>query len=388
MAELSDIDKIRKKRRRKVLLGRILLLVALTLLGVGLYAIKDEVSTIGFTDYIQERIAGMGAGDGYPMEFAGEQVRQTARVGEHLAVLTDSNLYLYNSSGKEIRNVQHKYSNPVMRASGRRVLIYDRGGKHLRVENMLRTVAQKELDYPIYAGAISSRGEVAVATGAQRRLGEMTVYDHMLADPAKYVWKSAENYITDLEFDLDGKGIAVAVVNAREGDLISGVRRFRFDSEEEAGRQEFVGELIHSLNAARGGLTVVTDRQTAVLGASGEVLERYDYGYEALASFDHSENGDTALLFGDARENKNSAVTLLGPDGKKLWETQISSHADRLSLGKTRVCLMVDGQLQSYDYAGNALDPQPVPGEVLAATVIGRDAYLVTPDAIEKLALE
>ena len=41
--------------------------MALTLLGVGLYAIKDEVSTIGFTDYIQERVASLGVAN--PLSF-------------------------------------------------------------------------------------------------------------------------------------------------------------------------------------------------------------------------------------------------------------------------------------------------------------------------------
>ncbi|MEG0017318.1 MAG: DUF5711 family protein, partial [Hydrogenoanaerobacterium sp.] len=136
MAEPSDIEKIRKKRRRKALLGRILLLFLLTFLGVGIYALKDEVSATGITNFFQDIAVSSGKGSGYPLEFAGDQMRGTYAVGKNLAVLTDSNLYFYNETGKEIRSLQHKYSNPVVRINGNRVLVYDMGGKKLRVESL------------------------------------------------------------------------------------------------------------------------------------------------------------------------------------------------------------------------------------------------------------
>ncbi|RPF47659.1 hypothetical protein EDD70_0453 [Hydrogenoanaerobacterium saccharovorans] len=386
-AELSEIDKVRKKRRRKILLGRILLLIALTCAGIGMYALKDEVTTIGITDYIQDMIAGLGSGDGYPLDFAGDQVQGTYQIGSNLAVLTDSNLYIYNESGKEVRSIQHKYSNPVVKISRRRILIYDRGGKKLRVETLARTVGQKEFEYAIYAGDISSRGEIAVATEAQRYLSQMIVYDKMLSEPAKFSWRSADNYITALRFLHDGKGIAAAGVNAREGDLLSTVQMFRFNQKEKVGVQEFVGELIHSIDTTSQGVNIITDRRAVQLSYKGEIKQEYHYKNETLVSFDHNDAGYTALMFGDYRENKNSDLIVLGKDCTKAWEQKISSHADLMNLGRSKICMVVDGELKSYDLSGRAVKRKTLSVEPLAMQTIDSTVYVITPNTIEKIPL-
>ncbi|WP_312644770.1 DUF5711 family protein [Hydrogenoanaerobacterium sp.] len=387
MTELTDIDKIRKKRRRKVLLGRILLLVLLTCVGIGLYALKDEVNTIGITDYVQDMIAGWGSGDGYPLDFPGEQVRGTYHIGSNLAVLTDSNLYIYNANGKGVRSIQHKYSNPVVKIGGGRILIYDRGGKKLRVETLARTVSQKEFEYPIYAGDISKRGEVAVATSAQRYVAQMTVYDNQLSEPAKFTWLSADNYITALNFSHDGKGIAAAAVSAREGDLLSSVHLFRFNQKDKTGSQEFVGELIHSIDSTSHGVNVITDRRAVQLSTSGAITQEYHYQHETLMSFDHNSAGYTALMFGDYREDKTSDLVVLGADGIKAWGQQISSHTELMNLGDSRVSIVVDGQLQSFDLSGKAVKSEALSFEPLAMETVDASAYIITPDTIEKVTL-
>ncbi|MEG1953906.1 MAG: DUF5711 family protein [Hydrogenoanaerobacterium sp.] len=385
MAEPSDIEKIRKKRRRKALLGRILLLFLLTFLGVGIYALKDEVSATGITNFFQDIAVSSGKGSGYPLEFAGDQMRGTYAVGKNLAVLTDSNLYFYNETGKEIRSLQHKYSNPVVRINGSRVLVYDMGGKKLRVESLSRTQVQKELDFPIYAGDISSRGDVAVATGAQRRLAEMTVYDHMLSEPAKYKFKSAENYITDIKFSAAGREIAVAAVNVSDGELASSVLIFKLKEEEPICEKKLMGELIHTVKAARDGFCVVTDSRSLVLSYSGEQKGEYSYNYRALSSFDYNAAGCTALLFGDYRESKNGQLVLLSADGAELWSKEVSANARLLRIGSDRVSIVVDGELQSYDLGGVLADKKSLDKEAFALQPVGGSLYIITPDSIEKI---
>lgn len=388
MAQLSDIDKIRKKRRRKVILGRALLLLLLTCAGVAVYAVKDEVSAAGITNFFQDKVVSAGRGSGYPMDFAGDQLRGTYAVDNNLAVLTDSNLYFYNDTGKEIRSIQHKYSNPVVRVNGRRILLYDRGGKKLRVESLSRTLGQKELEYPIYAGTISSRGEVAVATGAQRRLSEMSVYDHLLTEPAKYKFKSAENYITDLEFSKNGKEIAVASVNVGGGELVSTLQTFKLDKEDHVGETKLAGDLIHSLSAVDGGFSVITDKRTLLFSPACETLAEYDYNYRVLASFDCGETGYTALFFGDYRESQRGELVLLGEDGAELWRKEVSVNAEHLRVCKGQVVIVVDGELQSCDLAGTPAGKRTLGKEAFALQQAGGALYVVTPSSIEKIEMK
>ena len=388
MGELSDIDKLRKKRRRKAIFGRIFLLLLLTCTGVAVYAVKDEVSATGITNFFQDIVVGMGKGSGYPLDFAGDQVRGTYEVGKNLAVLTDSNLYFFNETGKEIRNIQHKYSNPVVRVNGRRVLIYDRGGKNLRVESLSRTQSRKELEYPIYAGAISPKGEVAVATSAQRRLAEMSVYDNMLGEPAKYKFKSAENYITDLEFSYNGKEIAVAAVNVSDGELLSSMQTFKLNKEESIGAKELAGDLIHSITATRNGFCVVTDARTLLLSPACEQLQEYSHSYRALASFDNNRHGYTALFFGDYREGKNGELVLLGADGLELWSKEVSVNSEQLCVSDSRVSMIADGTLQSYDLAGKLAGSASLGKEAFALQPVEDEFYIITPSCIEKVELK
>lgn len=387
MAQLSEIDIIRRKRRRKIFFGRALLLVSLTLVGVGIYLVKDVVKTVDIGGFFGSGLASVQPGPGFPVDFAGEHVKSMHHVGRCTAVLTDTNLYIYNPNGRLLRDVQHKFSDPVVRIDGRRVLLYDRGGRRLRVETLTSTAAQAEFEFPIYAGDIAANGDVAVVTGAQHYNAELAVYDAKLSEQRRFTWKSPDQYIVDISFTTDGKGIAAAGVSAQGGDLVSKVRLYRFDQQEMQAESVFRGELIHSIECVRGGVIAVTDARAALLDSSGATTGEYLFHYETLASFAYSDDGETALVFGDALADKSSKLVLLNAKCEKQWERRVSSHTILMSIDNSRLGLVSDGKLIIYNSTGQEAGRQNLDAVPLGLTINGKYAYLVTPDSMQKLAV-
>ena len=388
MAQLSEIDQIRRKRRRKIFFTRVFLLIALTLAGVGIFLVKDTVNAIDIGGFFSSGIASVASGPGFPVDFAGESIKSVDQAGRCLVVLTDSNLTVYNPNGRQLRDLQHKYSDPVVRVNGRHILLYDRGGKRLRVESFTGTVAERQFEYPIYAGDISKNGDVAIVTGAQYFNAELAVYNAKLSEAARFTWKSPDQFIIDVSFTQDAKGIAAAAVSAQGGDLVSKVRQYRLDQKEMAAETVFSGELLHSVKCTRGGgVVAVTDARTAVLDGSGTKVADYAYNYETLSAFAHSEGGETALMFGDYLEDKTGTLVLLDTKGEMLWSRGISTHTTLLSMDDMRLGLISDGKLTVYNNLGQETGRQNLDSTPLALSISGTQAYLITPDSIQKLSI-
>ena len=79
---------------------------------------------IGLIDATGEFFAGFSAsGPGFPLDISAASGRLISGVGSDVALLCDSTVMLYTSSGKQIYNRPHGFSNPAAATSRYRVLV-------------------------------------------------------------------------------------------------------------------------------------------------------------------------------------------------------------------------------------------------------------------------
>ena len=58
-------------------------------------------------------------------------------------VRVEQELCFYDESGNKISDNSHNFANPVVRTSGKRVLVYDNGGNSFRVLNKRASCSQR-----------------------------------------------------------------------------------------------------------------------------------------------------------------------------------------------------------------------------------------------------
>ena len=157
--EENELSAERKKRRFKIAMLRTkkfigaVLAFAIICCAVFLFVKEDIAGIIG------DRIAAASSsGASMPVEIAGTSVKDMFSIGDNVGVLTDGNAVLYAKNGKRLLSYTHGMTDPVIKAAGRRFLLYDRGGTKLVVRMRDKVLFEKEFEYKIISANISSDG--------------------------------------------------------------------------------------------------------------------------------------------------------------------------------------------------------------------------------------
>ncbi|MDD2955875.1 MAG: DUF5711 family protein [Oscillospiraceae bacterium] len=382
MADLENIEHLRKKRARIGFLKKalaLLLIVAAIALAV---AFRHEISRLNLVEQLTSHLVGIGSGPGWPVDISGITVREMAPMGNDLAVLTDTDLIFYSAQGREIRRVQHGCANPVMKVGGTRVLLYDTGSREIRVESKTRTVGSKTMEYAVDTGDISANNCVVLVTQGARYASEVTVLDKNLAQ--LYQWRSADSRVMVAALSDQQDEMAVGTVNVRDGQLYSTLLLFRFDEEQEYVREELAGELIHSLRYKQGCLQALSSRRLLTFSETGKRMAEYSLGEETLTAFDSGAELFTTLLVGDYREFKELDLAIVDYTGAAVGGSQLDFQVEDSTAAGDRVVLQSGGTL--YLYGGGALLDEMAPlMEILDIQLVGKNLYLLTPSTLEKI---
>lgn len=118
MAHYQDIDEYRKRslhqRKKRLIMGFGLLVAALAVFLTVFFLVRSN------------RKSGISHDSTFPLLIHGEQLEDIYAVGNHLAVLTQSGLYIYDVNGTETYSVSHGCSNAAVYEAGDRLLTFDR----------------------------------------------------------------------------------------------------------------------------------------------------------------------------------------------------------------------------------------------------------------------
>lgn len=131
MAKLTNLEKVRRQRARKRLIRN---LFVLGIFGLIVYLCITLIHQIGEMDLktaYSDIKAEIGSGNGFPVTMPGGEVRQLQRAGDSLMLLTDTNIYSYNATGKQMLNAQHGMADQTMSVARERTLLYDRSGSRI-----------------------------------------------------------------------------------------------------------------------------------------------------------------------------------------------------------------------------------------------------------------
>ena len=71
-------------------------------------------------------------------------VRDMRMLGPDVLLLTDEAVTVLDSSGREVSRMPHAYKRPAMDLRAGRLIVYDRGGRKLRLQNRTKILLEKE----------------------------------------------------------------------------------------------------------------------------------------------------------------------------------------------------------------------------------------------------
>ena len=363
MAQLTDLEKVRKNRARRRAIRNLFSLGVFCLIVFLCISLIREAGEVDLrTAYSDLKAEITASGTGYPVSLPGGKVAKIQAFGDTIALLTDTNLYTYNHSGSQLVNAQHGLASPVMKTSNGRILLYDRGGQRLSVYSKSALSAGISSDYTIYAADISDRGTFAVSTNSDEYLSQVFVYDGN-GENIIFKWFSAEKPVIDVSLADNRDAMVVGCVDVSDGGYLSSITRFQFSIEQELEQAQIPGELLLSVDYFNSD-TVFAVTDSRVVRLNGELREVASYPFEGstLNQFLIRPDGGAVLLLGDYVETKQLSVVSL--DSAMQRQGLYTIDFEPVSLKADQQYLFVAGQdsIAILSLDGTLLATAPVKG--------------------------
>lgn len=382
--EKNEFSAARKKRRFKIAMLRTkkfigaVLALAIVCVAVWLFVKEDVAGIIG------DRIAaGSASGASMPVEIAGTAVKETFTVGDNVGVLTDGNVALYAKNGKQLLSYTHGMTDPIVKAAGRRFLLYDRGGTKLVVRMRDKVLFEKEFDYKIISANISSGGWITVVTAAQRYASQLHVWNSAY-DEEIFTWSSSGEYIICSAADSGSKTVAAATLTANaSGQMVTTVHIFTTEAAIELGKKDFSGEAAVSLEYnSSGNVKIICDSMAAVVDRSGNVIGRYDFDRKLISCVNAHGTSGMALVFDRYTEARATDVTFIGSRGEQVKTVSVSGKFLCANGNSSHAAVYCDGTATVFDYSGNKTAELTSEQDALLILLTKESVFAVTRDEI------
>ena len=380
----NEFSAARKKRRFKIAMLRTkkfigaVLALAIVCVAVWLFVKEDVAGIIG------DRIAaGSASGASMPVEIAGTSVKETFTVGDNVGVLTDGNVALYAKNGKQLLSYTHGMTDPIVKAAGRRFLLYDRGGTKLVVRMRDKVLFEKEFDYKIISANISSNGWITVVTAAQRYASQLHVWNSAY-DEEIFTWSSSGEYIICSAADSGSKTVAAATLTANaSGQMVTTVHIFTTEAAMELGKKDFSGEAAVSLEYnSSGNVKIICDSMAAVVDRSGKVIGRYDFDRKLISCVNAHGTSGMALVFDRYTEARATDVTFIGSRGEQVKTVSVSGKFLCANGNSSHAAVYCDGTATVFDYSGNKTAELTSEQDALLILLTKESVFAVTRDEI------
>ncbi len=344
----DDLTQARKQKKRRRFWHKVFALLLAGAVVWGLLFLRKDIARLDLGMHLGDLLASYSSGSGYPVELPAGQALNTAAVGKDLALLTDTNLILYNSQGKATGSYEHGYTNPICQANGDRVLVYDRGGKRLQVNSRSKQLFTTTLGQTISSATLGASGHIAVVSDAKYFENCITVFDNEYDEI--YIRETAE-MVTGVCLETRGGGMAVAGINANGGRLDSTITFFSFAQEEPLASLVLEDQLVLSMQFvghSSNSLQVITDQQALVLSPTGSVLDSYSFDGLFVSRFANNSAGGVFLLLDQMGDGNRLQLVALDGELKQLGSLPLREQVQDMRLGDGFLCLYTGGHIVCY----------------------------------------
>lgn len=327
---------------------RVIVILMITVVGLGIWMNRDNLSPQNIGDWVQTQFLGMGVGEGYPLNLNGDEVAaQNFCVSDGRLLLTGNTTILsLNSSAKQIFSRKHGFSNPVMLAKGQKVLVYNQGGKGYRIENQIKTLVSDTASQNIVTAALASNGAYALVLEDSGYCGKLTAYTKDNKEAYNYWFSDA--YPTAIALNEEGNRAVVTAVTVNNGVLQSSFYLLDFNSTDPVTPVgTYPNTVFTKVSYQNGSITAVGDTRTVVMSDKGKEIANYDYQGAKLVCAALDQN--RAALCLSSFENA-SAVKLvtLSNQGTQESSIDVDSRVTAVSLYGDTMAALLDGQVRAY----------------------------------------
>lgn len=364
MSKHRSIEEHRRKKPKKShehhaphWAARIIVILILCVLVTLGWLSRYSLTPSNILDWVQDRVVGMGVGDGYPYETAGLSVlpKNFLSVDKNAVILSDTSLTVLNSTAKELVSRQHSFNSPVIKADSSHMLLYNLGGKGCRIETLNKTVKNFNADKKILSGALAANGRYALLTESAGYCGELTAYTDDGKVKSRY-WFS-DYYPTAVALNPDGTKVAVTGVSAKDGALVSAVYIIDLNTDKtSAPLAVFSENMLFSISwDSSSTIVAVGDRAAEIIDAGSMAKHSYDYGGMLLTAY-ATDSGRTALGLSAYENSADAKIVVIDKAGQPTVTAKFGSTVESVSVYGQTAAALAGGTAYFYSLSSSSVN--------------------------------
>ena len=340
--------------------------VGLVLGAVALFVLASVLTPTGIGEYISNTMAVMEKGSGFPQKLSGEDVVNSETENGVTYVLSETFLETYNSTGYNLINDQHGFSNPVLKTSAARALVFDRGGTGCKIYNYKKCIAEKALEDKIMAAYIGRDGSSAYVLNSNEYASRVEVYDKDFN--RQYSWNAASETISAVALSNNGSKVAVAASKTINGEYFTSVYIFNYKSATPIFTKQIKGDIVVSLYSDSNAVWAVTLSGVYRIGWKDYSTNDIEFS----SGVDCHSNNKMAVAASSADNSLDTTISVYDKKGQLLVSVDVSGETDDVCIGKKYLYILKSDSVETYDLEGN----------LIGETEVGYDVkYLAEPSS-------
>ena len=333
----EDIPK-RKKRRLIKLIFLLVFFAIIAFVTISLIT-WSRTGSSWLTDMFSPRRSEISVSE---FNFDIGRARVFASLDNYIAGVGTLGLKVLDVDGREVFRDSFRMSQPAIRSSGGRGIVFDIGGSAVRVFNNSQVISSIEADGIVVSASINQNGWFCVVTqdgGASR--GIVTVYNSSGTGVLRA--RKGTGFVLAAELSHDNRSLAILNYTGT-GSRISYYHGIDTDKDEPDNTFDFTSALIIDIiYLSNGDLLAVTTDSLFIVELSGSGKMLYTYPDNRLGGYAH-ENDFIALHLYDFGVGHQGRLVTLGTDGTVLGEISISREVISMSVAdKSLAVLQNDG---------------------------------------------
>lgn len=279
--------------------------------------------------------------------------------GNALAICDNGNLTIELPGSYTQMETEMSYADPVLRASDRYLLTFDRGANRFTVSNTLTQLFTHSTRSSISSADIANNGNVAVVTDEAGYKSAVTVYN--VDNEQLYKWSSSDYYIMSAALSPDGSRLALFCFQQDGLTLTS--KLFFTDISTNAAPEQSVdmnGSLCAGLTfLGRSTVCAVCDNGVYVVSRSGSVRYSQTYSSDDLIAFDMSSHDNVALCTTSYSQEGRAEILLVNSRGVSTRTPLVlEEEPDSISYCDGRLAVLTGDTVTFYNRSLRPIDEQ------------------------------
>lgn len=385
-AKKQSNKKRNKKNNKNLLKSLIILILALTAAFTSVYVVSHIFGSMPFTGIVTRVKAHITGDDAslFPVSISTVNTILTDSYDEGFYVLTDTDIKIYDVTGKERLVKEHKYTSPAVTKGEYGTFLYDRSGTEYMLLKGNKIAAEGTSKYgDILTAAVSKNGYKAFSTRSSDATSKMYVLNK--AGEEVFVWNCAYLHTTSIALSDNGKYIAAACVGAKDGDIISTIYIFGFQYSEELYTHTFEGETILKIKYLSNKLLYIfTDGGIYTVKGNKELIEQKSYYRSELGFYSEAKNGISALVISKYGGNNIYELNITNKKGKIVLSEEIGANVLAANTNGKYAFILADKNILVYNLKGEMLNEIKTDKRYEKIFGSSRYVFLCSADKIER----